>query len=253
MLLASEYDATYNYAKSGAGNEYIFHSLVEADTNLQLTKDDTVIIMWSGYHRFDHFDPEIVDPYQWKTQGDWIHWAERSLMEKYLHEVGWVKKSLNYMLATERYLTARGIPFIFASLYDLENDTGVIGDNKEIAMHIKGMSNFVFPQGANPFILNYRGKNLATDGHPSMAEHLLIAEIISGKSTHNRPYFEQLLEVQSKWNTISQSQHKELNERLVKIGALTFLTASSNRLVSTNVDSYRPDIMVQYIKEIYQC
>jgi hypothetical protein len=209
--------------------------------------------MWSGYHRFDHFDPDIVTPYQWKTQGDWVHWAERSLMEKYLHEVGWVKKSLNYMLATERYLTARGIPFTFSSLHDLEDDPGVIGNNKEIVMHIKGSHNFVFPRGVTAFILDRRGRVTAADGHPTIAEHLLIAENFGNKRPHDRLYFEQLVACQRKWNTISQTQHKELNERLEKIGALTFLTAGPNRIVSPNVESYRPDIMTQYIKELNQC
>ena len=71
-FLSSAYDETYNYGQSGAGNEYIYHSIVDADTDLQLNKDDTVVIAWSGYYRFDRFI-EFKTRTGWATNGDWSY------------------------------------------------------------------------------------------------------------------------------------------------------------------------------------
>lgn len=52
-LLACDFDETYNYAMSGAGNAYIFNTLMFILERFKPTQDDLVIAQWSGIGRFD--------------------------------------------------------------------------------------------------------------------------------------------------------------------------------------------------------
>lgn len=44
-----------NWGKAGAGNQYIFNSIVECDARNNLGPNDTVLILWSGLARLDSY------------------------------------------------------------------------------------------------------------------------------------------------------------------------------------------------------
>jgi len=54
-LIGSQYDEYYNQAFYGRGNQYIMHSVYEADSLKAFTPDDTVIVMLTGFTRNDTF------------------------------------------------------------------------------------------------------------------------------------------------------------------------------------------------------
>lgn len=48
-------DEFYNYGNPGAGNQYIYTQLVNANKKYQFNEDDLVMIMWSTYTREDRY------------------------------------------------------------------------------------------------------------------------------------------------------------------------------------------------------
>lgn len=54
-ILGREFDEFENWGLNGGGNCFILHSLTECNKRNQLTKDDTVIVMWSSIDRFDRW------------------------------------------------------------------------------------------------------------------------------------------------------------------------------------------------------
>ena len=54
-LIGSQYDEYYNQAFYGRGNQYIMHSVYEADSLKTFTADDTIIVMLTGFTRTDTF------------------------------------------------------------------------------------------------------------------------------------------------------------------------------------------------------
>ena len=54
-LIGSQYDEYYNQAFYGRGNQYIMHSVYEADSLKKFTPDDTVIVLLTGFTRNDTF------------------------------------------------------------------------------------------------------------------------------------------------------------------------------------------------------
>lgn len=54
-ILGREFKYFENWAKPGAGNNFIFNSIIECLTKNNLDHNDTVIVMWSGITRIDYY------------------------------------------------------------------------------------------------------------------------------------------------------------------------------------------------------
>lgn len=192
IYLSELFDETYNYGQGGAGNKFIFNSVIEADTQLKLTSDDIVIVSWSNFFRHDmlkrEFDGNTIRTY-WKTNGDWLHWQKDQLLYKCLtqefSEIEYIHMTLTYMLSLSRYLKAKNIPYLFTSLEDFRCMDDILklknGELEELYDN-----NFIIPQGLVKFIHrdNFKlslvlGYNWG--GHPSNSLHYKIAKTIANQ------------------------------------------------------------------------
>ena len=63
-ILSKNFNFYENWALAGAGNLYIFNSIIEAHKRHQFKNDDTIIIMWSGLTRIDYYKNN-----SWQPQG----------------------------------------------------------------------------------------------------------------------------------------------------------------------------------------
>lgn len=63
-ILGKNFDFFENWALAGAGNLYIFNSIIEANRRNQFNKEDTIIVMWSGLTRVDFYKKN-----SWQPQG----------------------------------------------------------------------------------------------------------------------------------------------------------------------------------------
>ena len=63
-ILSKNFKFYENWALAGAGNLYIFNSIIEANKRHCFNKEDTIIIMWSGLTRIDYYKNN-----SWQPQG----------------------------------------------------------------------------------------------------------------------------------------------------------------------------------------
>lgn len=95
-----------NWAKFGAGNQYIFNSIIECDQVNHFTDQDTVLVMWTAVHR--------VDYYQF---GQWKHlhglFADSKPGWPLSCPDGYERLSYPLWAAAKSYLEARGVQHQF--------------------------------------------------------------------------------------------------------------------------------------------
>jgi len=254
-FLSSAYDETYNYGQSGAGNEYIYHSIVDADTDLQLNKDDTVVIAWSGYFRFDRFI-EFETRTGWLTNGDWSHDPNFKTLEQFVNDEGWIRKSVNYIAATARYLKSKNIKYIFTSLFDLDKNIN-LGKKLHTDPYVVKLladiknDNFIYPEGLSSFVFNHREqtKSKTFGAHPNLNEHQLLASGIAAKlgvtiDTHN--------DLHQYDNLINLSEYKAVFGKILPLldtkNYARILTTSNPESLSATIEKYYPTTMQEYKK-----
>ena len=253
-FLSSAYTETYNYGQSGAGNEYIYHSIVDADTDLQLNKDDTVVIAWSGYYRFDRFI-EFKTRTGWATNGDWSYDPNLKTLEQFVNDEGWIRKSVNYITATARYLKSKNIKYVFTSLYDLNIKFGnkVHADPYVVKLlaDIKN-DNFVYPEGLLAVFLKHREQNKTgtVGGHPNLSEHQLFASGIAAKlgvtiDIHDLQKYDTL---------INSPKNQEVFGKILPLldteNHARILTTCNPECISPTIEKYYPTTMQEYKKAV---
>ena len=254
-FLSSAYTETYNYGQSGAGNEYIYHSIVDADTDLQLNKDDTVVIAWSGYYRFDRFI-EFKTRTGWVTDGDWSYDPNFKTLEQFVNDEGWIRKSVNYITATARYLKSKNIKYVFTSLYDLNIKFGnkVHADPYVVKLlaDIKN-DNFVYPEGLLAVFLKHREQNKTgtVGGHPNLSEHQLFASGIAAKLGVTIDIHTDLQQYD---NLITLPKNQEVFGEILPFldtkNYARILTTISTGSLSATIEKYYPTTMQEYKKAV---
>jgi hypothetical protein len=76
-LLGRQYNQFENWGLCGAGNSYIFYSLIECHQRHHLSRDDTVYIMWSNTSREDRYVKN-----RWIEGGN-VYWDGHPLGREY--------------------------------------------------------------------------------------------------------------------------------------------------------------------------
>lgn len=101
--IAKDVPESYNYGRPGAGNQYIFSSIVEANIRHKFNSDDLVIVMWTGVDREDRYINN-----QWKSLGCIYHSAEnfydKNFIMKYADDRGFFIRDLTAISATNKIL-----------------------------------------------------------------------------------------------------------------------------------------------------
>lgn len=254
-FLSSAYTETYNYGQSGAGNEYIYHSIVDADTDLQLNKDDTVVIAWSGYYRFDRFI-EFKTRTGWATNGDWSYDPNFKTLEQFVHDEGWIRKSVNYITATARYLKSKNIKYVFTSLYDLNIKFGnkVHADPYVVKLLADIYNdNFIYPEGLLAVFLKHREQNKTgtVESHPILSEHQLFASGIAAKLGVTIDIHTDLQQYE---NLITLPKNQEVFGKILPLldteNHARILTTISTGSLSATIEKYYPTTMQEYKKAV---
>ena len=92
-ILGKEATEYQNWGLLGAGNQYIFNSIVECDQRSQFKSDDTVVVCWTNVFREDRYINA------WMGLGN--------IYTQSLYDSTWVKQNI-----TERGCLIRDLPFI---------------------------------------------------------------------------------------------------------------------------------------------
>lgn len=119
-ILGRQFSYYENWGKSGGGNQYIFNSLIECHLLNQLTKEDTVIIMWTSPDREDRYINGT-----WQTPGGLANqtFYSKDFINKYYDERGSVFRDLTSIKTTKDLLDFWGINYRFLSMMPFNNYT----------------------------------------------------------------------------------------------------------------------------------
>lgn len=103
----------YNYGLSGAGNQYMFNMLIQANNFYKFNRDDLIMICWTNVMREDRYING-----QWMTPGNIHHFGfyDALFIKKYSDPFGYLVRDLATMQATDEILSNIGCQYHFLSM-----------------------------------------------------------------------------------------------------------------------------------------
>jgi hypothetical protein len=115
-IIGKEFEHYENWGKTGGGNQFMFQSIMECVAKNKISKDDTVIVMWTNVSREDRYmNGEWVTPGNIFTQ--YIY--PQSFVKKFADMRGYFIRDFNTILATQTILKSIGCKFYFLSMVSL--------------------------------------------------------------------------------------------------------------------------------------
>jgi hypothetical protein len=113
-IVGYQYKAYSNWGQAGAGNSFIFYSLMECHKRNTITQDDVVMIMWSSIGREDRW----VKGEQWITPGSIYNQTTYSedFVEKFADPTGYLIRDMAHLTAAKAILDAIGCKYKFFSI-----------------------------------------------------------------------------------------------------------------------------------------
>lgn len=204
----------YNLAQPAAGNEFIFHSLMDAQTVHRFEPNDLVIIQWSNFAREDRY-----------IDGSWKH--SGNIFSQTTYPPGWVDtwfdlrgaliKTLDYLVAAKHLLHSAGCQWQWHTmmpLYETDVDDPVFVDFQihdvvdryrsyidEIPISMVEYLYDSLPRCRNPdpISIQQHGKR-CLDHHPSPAQHLrYLQHCVLPRLSHNVNISASTLDWIQKW------------------------------------------------------
>lgn len=103
----------YNFGRGGAGNYFIFNNIVEKSLEYNFTKDDLILIQWSGVLREDRFKDG-----EWWTPGNILNQDTYSkpIVKFLFDEEGMMKRDYSYVHAMQKILEVDNIDYEMFSM-----------------------------------------------------------------------------------------------------------------------------------------
>ena len=117
-FFVNNFDQVYNYGRGGAGNQYIYHSIIEAVERYTINENDAVVVMWSGYSRVDI----LKNNKGWKTAGNIYYQHEPETIDKLWSIETSVLTTWNNMYVLSEFLKSKNIKFCYSSMCNMEFD-----------------------------------------------------------------------------------------------------------------------------------
>jgi len=161
--LAPEFDYFENWAQSGAGNEFIFNSVMEADQRQAFGADDTVIVCWTTPTREDRYIGS-----RWHTLGNMFTCPiyNKEYLENHVDERGLLIKTLAHIKAVKILLESRKTHWQFLSMDNIDS----LNIYQDVVDSILPSYKVVLFPNSWP--------NRDGDPHPSPAEHLAYLDAV---------------------------------------------------------------------------
>jgi len=165
--LAPEFDHTQNWGQSGAGNHYIFNSVMEADQRHRFNSNDNVIVCWTGVTRDDRYADG-----RWHTLGNMFASPiyNTDYLKTHVDERGYLIRDLAYIKAVKTLLEHTKVTWRFLSMCAFP----VYDDVTELYSDVLGC---VLP-GYDQTVFQNNWPKPGADPHPSPAEHLAYLDAV---------------------------------------------------------------------------
>jgi hypothetical protein len=158
-ILGSEFDHYENWGLAGGGNHFIFNSLNECILKNKLSKDDTVIIMWSDTNREDRYVSN-----KWLVSGNIYHQTtyDDEFVKKFADLRGYLIRDLAFIHSAKKLLEFYNIKHYFLSMvpigFDLDNKMATTSENFDVINLYKEILDFIRPS-IYEVVFNYDWKN----------------------------------------------------------------------------------------------
>jgi len=164
--LAPEFDTVENWGQSGAGNSYIFNSVMEADQRNQFGPDDTVIVCWTTVSRDDRYVQG-----RWHTLGNMFTCPiyNKEYLTTHVDSRGYLIRDLAQIKAVKTLLEHRNIRWKFLSMADFDSDPDAIELYQDVV-------DSILPSYQK--VLHPEGWPDRQDPHPTPAEHLAYLDVV---------------------------------------------------------------------------
>jgi hypothetical protein len=170
----------YNLGKSGGGNLFISHRIVEANKKYKFNKDDLVVVMWSTYARIDFYKTN----FGWKTPGNIYTQDDLSMSTvKELEDLNWfLMRDLPTIELTTNYINNLpcGVIKFMAVPFDYEHANHTMEPDKVTKSIFNLYSNLYeqYPKSLYEFlhrkwnsIIRYTDSDIPIDYHPSPVDY----------------------------------------------------------------------------------
>jgi hypothetical protein len=185
-LISLEVPVSYQYAQVGAGNFYIYQSIIEATLKHKIQKDDLVMVMFSNVTREDRYTKSEG----WITPGNLFYQDtyDEKFMKKFFCEKGYLMRDLNLIEGIDRVLATTGADYSLMTMINFdsynsgqEKMSGVEDVLKFYETTLNKIKPSVFEVVFNndwntrkdrPKYHTHWAKDLYTDNHPTTIEHL---------------------------------------------------------------------------------
>lgn len=199
-FIGSQFDEHISYAKSGAGNRYIFLSVIDALQKHNITEEDILLIQWSSLCREDRIVP---NENSFKTPGNLDYQTEypKCFADKVFNPLQQVVELESYVYILRELFKSKNITYRMTNMYEpyLGRFLGepVISEIntkfyrflvKEGALRrLKNLMSEGFltsiesyiPQRDCYFYIKYGSHlEIQTDDHPTVKQHLAYAKYV---------------------------------------------------------------------------
>jgi hypothetical protein len=109
----------FNFGQGGAGNQYIFNMLMQADAIYNFTPDDLVIVCWTNIGREDRFINQ-----GWITKGNIFNqnYYSEEFVKKYVDILGFAIRDFAFIHAVDNLLKLKNINYYFFQTADIKTN-----------------------------------------------------------------------------------------------------------------------------------
>ena len=169
--LAPEFDYFENWGQSGAGNHFIFNSIMECDQRHNFRANDTVIVCWTSTQRDDRYVQN-----KWHTLGNVFNCPiyDPKYLKEYVEERGYLIRDLAFMKAVKTLLESiPGLTWKFLSMIE-PNDTD---DTRDVTKLYQNVVDSIAPSYYTVLFKDAWPERNG-DPHPSPAEHLAYLDAV---------------------------------------------------------------------------
>tara|TARA_B110000977_G_scaffold73069_1_gene98899 strand:+ start:98 stop:889 length:792 start_codon:yes stop_codon:yes gene_type:complete len=125
-ILSQSFDSFENWGNRGAGNKQILERFSELVVKNDLTKDDTIIVQWTNYHRFDQHQWDTGRTESWFPAGNVFQedqYDPRSVfIRKMWYEESYIMHTWNYIHVAAGLANTIDANVLFVFGADLRNE-----------------------------------------------------------------------------------------------------------------------------------
>lgn len=169
--LAPEFDSFENWGQAGAGNHYIFNSIMECDQRHNFGTNDTVVVCWTSTQRDDRYVQ-----HKWHTLGNVFNCPiyNPEYIKEYVEERGYLIRDLAFMKAAKTLLQSRtGLNWKFLSMIEPNNTD----DTRDVTELYQNVVDSIAPSYYTILFKN-GWPDRDGDPHPSPDEHLAYLDAV---------------------------------------------------------------------------